>query len=206
MPCSPRPSSHPFSLDLGRGDGVRPQIEGYSRAKPRLALSSALGLALSFGSLVGGCATTSFDGNTFRTKQTTFRVGPRATTWQRLETNHGLLAFRDEARGATVVLNGRCDEPSDEAPLASLTQHLFLLFTERQIELEETIPFDGREARRTTLTAKLDGVPKRFVALVTKKDNCVYDFVLICDGEPTRCAAARRDFDAFVSGFHAEPR
>lgn len=152
------------------------------------------------------CATTSFDGSTYRTKQTTFRVGKRPASWVRIETSHGLLAFRDEGNGATIVLNGRCDEPSDDAPLASLTQHLFLLFTDRRIDAEETIPFDGREARRTTLTAKLDGVPKRFVALVTKKDNCVYDFVLIADGDEARFTRARGDFDAFVAGFHAEPR
>lgn len=189
-PC-PRPrSSAPPSL------GVRARRRVWPLLVTTVALAST-GL---------GCATTSFDGTTYRTKQTTFKVGPRPATWQRVETSHGLLAFRDETRGATIVLNGRCDEPSDDAPLASLTQHLFLLFTERQIDLEETIPFDGREARRTTLTAKLDGVPKRFVALVTKKDNCVYDFVLIGDGEAARYAAARRDFDAFVGGFHAEPR
>lgn len=160
--------------------------------------------ALTCAALLAACATSSFDGTTYRTKQTTFRVGPRPSTWQRIQTSHGLLAFRDEARSATVVLNGRCDEPSDDAPLASLTQHLFLLFTERVIEAEETLPFDGREARRTTLSAKLDGVPKRFAAVVAKKDNCVYDFVLIAD--PAHFAEARVAFDAFVSGFHAEPR
>lgn len=165
---------------------------------------ASLVLASTCASILAACATTSFDGTTYRTKQTTFRVGPRPSTWQRVETSHGLLAFRDEARSATVVLNGRCDEPSDDAPLASLTQHLFLMFTERVIEGEETLPFDGREARRTTLSAKLDGVPKRFVAVVAKKDNCVYDFVLIAD--PAQFEEARVAFDAFVSGFHAEPR
>lgn len=195
MSAQPHPCPHPFA-EQGASARVR---RGVSLAAAAIT-TAALALA------IAGCATASFDGTTYRTKQTTLKIGPRPASWQRIETSHGLLAYRDEAYGATIVLNGRCDEPSDDAPLASLTQHLFLLFTERQIDAEETIPFDGREARRTTLTAKLDGVPKRFVALVTKKDNCVYDFVLIGDGEAARYAAARRDFDAFVGGFHAEPR
>lgn len=179
------------------------------RALARVAGTCALTLTIASAALAG-CASTSFDGSVFRTKQTTFRVGPRPASWKRLETagDKGLLSFRDDARHATIVLNGRCDEPSDDAPLPSLTQHLFLLFTERTIEEEATIPFDGREARRTVLSAKLDGVPKHFVVLVAKKDNCVYDFILIVDenADADSRAASRADFDRFVGGFHAEPR
>jgi hypothetical protein len=135
---------------------------------------------------------------------------PASSSWKRLDTqgDKSLLSYRDDAHHATIVLNGRCDEPSDDAPLPSLTQHLFLLFTERTIEEETTIPFDGREARRTVLSAKLDGVPKHFVVLVAKKDNCVYDFVLIVDENASAAsqATANADFQRFVGGFHAEPR
>jgi hypothetical protein len=166
--------------------------------------------ALVLTATLAACATTSFDGTVFRTKQTTFRVGPRPSSWKRLDTqgDKSLLSYRDDAHHATIVLNGRCDEPSDDAPLPSLTQHLFLLFTERTIEEETTIPFDGREARRTVLSAKLDGVPKHFVVLVAKKDNCVYDFVLIVDENASAAsqATANADFQRFVGGFHAEPR
>jgi hypothetical protein len=172
------------------------------------SLTTAILLTIGLGP--AGCATTSFDGTVFRTKQTTFRVGPRPASWKRLETqgDRGLLSYRDDAHHATIVLNGRCDEPSDDAPLPSLTQHLFLLFTERTIEEEATIPFDGREARRTVLSAKLDGVPKHFVVLVAKKDNCVYDFVLIVDenADAVSQKTVESDFQSFVAGFHAEPR
>jgi hypothetical protein len=154
--------------------------------------------------LLPACKSTGFDGRTYKGDGMEFQVGAQPSTWQRLDHSHALLAFRDDSHGATVVVNGRCGKDGDDVPLAALTQHLFLQFTERQIEEEETIPFDGREARRTVLSAKLDGVPKRFEAYVAKKDGCVYDFILVA--QPETFAGARPDFDRFVRGFHAETR
>ena len=59
---------------------------------------------------------------------------------------------------------------------------------------------DGREALRTHLTAKLDGVPREIVLQILKKDECVYDFGLIT---PRGAAfeSALPDFDQMVSGF-----
>lgn len=158
------------------------------------------------GALMGsssGCATAArYDGATYRGHGVAFRTGPVPTTWRRLEASEGLLAFRDDGAEATVLVNGRCGRDGDDVPLAALTQHLFLTFTERLIESEETVPFDGREARRTVLTARLDGVEKRFDVLVMKKDGCVYDLVLVT--APGSFERAKGGFDAFVAGFRTE--
>lgn len=152
--------------------------------------------------VLAACAASTFDGARYEGGGFRFRTGPTPASWQRLEATHALLAFRDEAAEATVMVNGRCGKDGDDVPLAALTQHLFLNFTEREIESEDTLPFDGREARRTVLAAKLDGVPKRFETLVAKKDGCVYDFVLI--SAPATFDRSRPAFDGFVGGFHAE--
>jgi hypothetical protein len=52
----------------------------------------------------------------------------------------------------------------------------------------------------TVMSAKLDGVPLSFDAVVLKKDGCVYDFVDI--SAPTKFAANRATFATFVGGFH----
>ncbi len=162
----------------------------------RLALTFACAVALA------GCGAETFRDSRYEGKGLAFRVGPRPERWARLETSHGLLAFRDEGLNATVLLNGRCGADGEDVPLAALTRHLFLQFTEREVEEERLVPFDGREALYTVLRAKLDGVPKRFGALVMKKDGCVYDFVLV--SEPGSFARARADFDRFTAGFHTE--
>ncbi len=162
-----------------------------------LPLTAAL--ALSAASCGGGAT---YDGVRYRADDLVFRAGPAPASWRRLETSHGRLAFRDDAARATVIVNGRCGRDGDDTPLIALTNHLFLQFTEREIESEETVPFDGREARRTVLTAKLDGVALRFMAVVMKKDGCVYDLVLM--SEPSTFATARGPFERFVATFSGE--
>jgi hypothetical protein len=168
-----------------------PLFSGFARAASLIGAAAAL----------TACASSaSFDGHVYRGGGMELSAGPEGRGWSKLETSHGLMAFRDEAQRATILVNGRCGKDGDDVPLSALTAHLFLQFTERAIESEETIPFDGREARRTLLSAKLDGVPLRFEAFVMKKDGCVYDFILM--SEPGTFDAERGAFDAFVAGFH----
>lgn len=133
-----------------------------------------------------------------------FEVGPQPSQWQKIEVSHGLMAFRDEEQDATIVVNGRCGKDSDDVPLNALTHHLFLRFTEREVLEEKVFPFDGREALKTVLRAKLDGVLRQFVAVVIKKDGCVYDFVLVT--RPENYAQVEPSFTAFFHGFHAETK
>lgn len=168
----------------------------------RLGPAQGFGLLGSLFVLAACASAPSLRGSRYESRNLTFRVGPRPATWQRLETSHGLLAFRDESQSATVLVNGRCGKDAEDVPLAALSRHLFLQFTDRETEAETMVPFDGREALRTELRAKLDGVPKRFVAVVTKKNGCLLDFVLVA--APVTFPAARRDFDQFLAGFHLE--
>lgn len=157
----------------------------------------AMALAL----IVLGCgASMSFDGGVYRSGKLAFRVGPIPGSWRRLDVNDAAVAFRDDAAQATVLVNGRCDVVGDDAPLAALTAHLLIGTTDRAIRSEDTVPFDGREARHTILTAKLDGVAKTFDLFVLKKDGCVYDFAYITPPEGYDATAPA--FQSFVSGFH----
>jgi len=101
---------------------------------------------------------------------------------------------------ATVAVNGRCGVDGDDVPLASLTQHLFLQFTDRTQLSQKTVGLDGREALRTEISAALDGVKKHYLVYVLKKNGCVYDFMYIAaDSAP----GSRADFERFVQGFAA---
>lgn len=135
----------------------------------------------------------------YRDREVAFRVGAIPDSWRPIAADQAKLAFRDDQAGVTVAVGGRCGLDSDDVPLASLTQHLFIHFTDRNVTAEEESLLDGRAALRTDLTAKLDGVPRSFSVVVLKKDGCVYDFWLIAPpgGDP----AARQDFSRFVAGF-----
>lgn len=128
-----------------------------------------------------------------------FRVGQIPSSWRAVGVDGALIAFRDDAANATVALNGRCGIDGDDVPLSSLTQHLFLEFTDRTPVSQQTLSLDGREALRTEITAALDGVKKHYSVYVLKKDGCVYDFMYIAAAEAD--SGAHAEFDRFVQGF-----
>lgn len=165
----------------------------------RRQLPAALALLLLSLAMLAGCGGASFNGQEYRGNGMGFRVGPVPSSWHRIDVGHALLAFRDDSAEATIAVNGRCHKDGDDVPLAALTHHLFLMFTDRNIISQRTLPMDGRQAMRTELVADLDGVPKHFIVYVLKKDSCVYDFIHIAavdtSGESTR------SFEQFVKGF-----
>ncbi|HVW26891.1 MAG TPA: hypothetical protein VHC69_16095 [Polyangiaceae bacterium] len=162
------------------------------------ALIRACFLFLTCG-LFSGCGATTFDGHVYENADLSFRLADVPSGWRRIDADDALLAFRDDANLASVVLNGRCGKDGDDVPLVALTHHLFLQFTDRVIESEQKISLDGREALHTELTAKLDGVPMHFVVFVLKKNGCVYDFARISPPNPAR--ESRDRFIQFVQGF-----
>ena len=147
-------------------------------------------------SVAVACSSPPFDGHVFRKGDVAFRLEHLPPSWRRLEVSDTALAFRDDDNAATVAINGRCGRDAEDVPLQSLTQHLFLQFTDRQLGDQELFALDGREALRTEMVAKLDGVPKYFHVVVLKKDGCVYDFLYVSPS-----ADGRNDFERFVRGF-----
>jgi hypothetical protein len=145
------------------------------------------------------CGGPTFDGHVFRGEDVAFRVPGVPRDWRRIEATGALLAFRDDTAAASIAVGGRCGRDADDVPLGALTHHLFLHFTERTVEGQIRTQLDGREALRTDLTARLDGVKRRFTVFVLKKNGCVYDFVHVAP--PGAPADGRARFVAFVEGF-----
>jgi hypothetical protein len=142
-----------------------------------------------------------FDGRAYRGAAVSFDVPTVPPAWRRVDVTAADLAFRDDARGGSILIDGRCGRRDEDVPLTSLTQQLILGTTERDFVTEETIPFDAREALHTILRAKLDGVVMQYDVYVLKKDGCVYDFVYVAP--PTRFAEGAPSFEQFATGIHA---
>lgn len=142
-----------------------------------------VGAMLALGLMAGGCGGPHFDGRNFRDGDVKFRLAPLPSSLRRVEVPGTALAFRDDARRASLAIHGRCGRDAPDVPLRSLTRHLFIHFTEQSLSSTKTFALDGREALSTRLSAKLDGVPKHFHVVVLKKNRCVYDFMEIADFE-----------------------
>jgi hypothetical protein len=145
----------------------------------------------------------SFDGAVYRDGPVAFQVAGVPADWRAIEVTEASLAYRDVRHGASILLNARCHRPDEATPLLALTNHLMIGATAREVVLQETVPFDGREALHTTLRARWDGVPLAFDVFVMKKDGCTYDFVYM--GDPAAYDEGTRAFETFVRGFRTLP-
>jgi hypothetical protein len=142
-------------------------------------------------------------GDVYADREARYRIGPLGDSWERLTLeDQNDLAWRSERLGSIVQVNSTCD-PASDVPLTALTNHLLMGFTERDLRTQEIVPMDGREALRTHVVARLDGVPRELLFYVMKKDECVYDLTLLAPpGAPFERALV--EFEPFVHGFTTE--
>ncbi|MDQ3037255.1 MAG: hypothetical protein M3Y87_32980 [Myxococcota bacterium] len=166
-------------------------------------VARGLTLLLATVGVLGGvvaCGGPELQGNVFVGGETRYRIGDLGAGWQRLSVaDQNDLAYHHGGMGAIVQANATCD-PGADVPLTALTNHLLIGFTERDIREQRVVPMDEREALRTHVVARLDGVPRELVFYVIKKDDCVYDFALITPPGESFLRAAP-DFERFVAGF-----
>lgn len=135
-------------------------------------------------------------------EEVTYRVGAVPADWRRVDVADGPdVAWEVGSTGVLVHVYHACGRNMD-SPLPALVQQLLIGFTDREFVEEETIPFDGREARHVVVRAKLDGAPVLIELFVLKKDGCVYDLSMV--GPQDRVTALRPAFRTFVDGFHSE--
>lgn len=158
--------------------------------------SFVLLVVASFAACGGGAR---YVGGEFRDGDVRFTVQP-PSGWRAISVaSANDLAWSQDDAGAVLQINGDCD-PSLDIPLVALTNHLLVGFTEREIVEQTLVEIDGREALRTHVVAKLDGVPRELLLHVMKKNGCTYDFALVAPpGE--RFAQARASYDVVLQSF-----
>lgn len=131
--------------------------------------------ALAALALLAGCGpSVRFSEWVLTKKLTSYRLGPLPDTWQRVDRFAGDVAFMNPDTSAVIMANASCADYED-APLRSLTRHLLIGFTDREILQEAEVTLDGREALVTTVLAELDGVDVKMTLCVLKKNRCIYD-------------------------------
>lgn len=168
-------------------------------------LSISAGMLLGLAGCGGGNA--QYDGQTVQDAEegTSYAIASPGDGWRRVSVEgQNDLAFVSDTLSAVIQVNASCSAELD-IPLQALRNHLLIGFTERELQSEELIELDGREALRTHTRAKLDGVQRELVLVVLKKNGCVYDFALVAPPGPRFTSAVDR-FDAMVQGFHTDGR
>jgi hypothetical protein len=202
--AAPRRGGGPASGAPARGaKGVGARVGGARAGGARGVRALAAGtLALGLAAVgLGACGGARYDGAVYADGDVRYRAEAPGAGWSRVRVaGHNDLAWSSDALGAVVQVNATCGRPDDDVPLRWLTEHLLNGFTAREVHAQETFTLDGREALRTHVTARLDGVPRELLFVVLKKNGCVYDLALVAPpGE--RFARARPDYERLVASF-----
>jgi hypothetical protein len=144
---------------------------------PRAGILPVFAALITF-TLSTGCATPGahYDPATGLVKKAdaTYKTGLPQPGWTRLHGKVGDVAFFNENLNATISANAACPSKGDP-PLRILLNHLMFDFSDRHVLEETTLMMDGREALRAVYTARLDGVPRKFLVYIIKKNSCVFD-------------------------------
>lgn len=147
---------------------------------------------------------TTLEGTVVRAPGLSYQIGLPGDDWSSIDVSDNHVAWKHDREPSSVIqVNGRCDEALD-IPLIALRSHLIVGFTERNFLSENLIAIDGREALRTQVVAKLDGVGRHLDLVVLKKDGCIYDFSLITADE-LALGEATPSFETVLSQFRSDP-
>lgn len=143
------------------------------------------------------------EGGVYEDDHVRYRVSAPADGWRQVELETANAAWLNDEYGASLLVNSHCEGVQD-APLEALANHLLIGWTEREVLSERRLELSRREALEREVSAKLDGVPRRLMLLVLKKDGCVYDVVL--SSSPESFPRARQAYDRVVGSLDIAPR
>ena len=133
-----------------------------------------------------------------------YEVGPLGPEWKSVTQEDGGVGYFNATLGSVILSYASCRDDAEATPLSSLTAHLLVGYSESHERSADLVPFAKREALRTVVDAKLDGVPVVLVLYVFKSNGCIFDLSYVA--RPARYEAGLADFGRFVEGFLQLPR
>lgn len=167
------------------------------RPLPLLALVALLGVPLV------ACGGAHLKDGVYEDARVNYRVSEPSDGWRQVRVASANAAWLHDELGASLLVNSHCEGVQD-APLEALANHLLIGWTEREVLDQRKFELSRREALEQEVSAKLDGVPRRLMLLVLKKDGCVYDVVL--SAPPESFSRAKAGYERVAGSLDIGPR
>jgi hypothetical protein len=108
------------------------------------------------------------------------------------------FAFTNNKNNSIIYVASLCRKYQDVS-LKKLAEKLLSQFSSTEINLQEIFTYQSREALKTLAKGKLDGVPVAVTLVNIKKNECLYDMVLITP-KGSALKKDRLDFEEFLTG------
>lgn len=133
-----------------------------------------------------------------------YSLGEPGQGWKSVSAGGADYAFRNDDLSATLYTDSNCGARYEDSPLPKLAASAIFGVAEGEPSFQDTGKLDGRTFYSLRQRGTLDGVPVELGVLVVKKDQCVYDMVVIAPPDG-RFEGAWEAFQATAAGFRTRP-
>jgi hypothetical protein len=127
------------------------------------------------------------------------QVNFRHNDWRRVSgsDSDADFAFQNEVNKSYIYVESVCHKYQDVS-LIKLSAKLLEHFTAPEILKQDSLNYQKREALKTLARGKLDGVTVDLTFVNLKKNDCLYDFVMITP-KANSLSESRIQFETFLS-------
>ena len=130
-----------------------------------------------------------------------YRLESPGPGWDRVQPGGADRAWFNADTSASIYFDSNCLARYEDGRLPDLLTHLTFGIAEGEPLREETLMLDGREALLRMHAGHIDGVQVHIGAVVTKKNECLYDGLYIAP--PARFDDGWNSFVQVLSGFES---
>ena len=131
-----------------------------------------------------------------------YRTGAPDSNWEKVNPGSADQAWFNQNDGAAIYTDSNCGRRYEDGALKDMAAHLTRGIAKGAPLHEKSIHLAGREAMVHAWEGMLDGVQIRVGVMVLKRNQCVYDALLIA---PERSfERAWTQFERVYSGFQVE--
>ena len=119
--------------------------------------------------------------------------------WAAVDPGGADRAWWHTESGATVYTDSNCEQAFVDNPLERLAQAQAAAIDDAELVESRDHRLSGRAALTAVYTGQLDGVPVAVTTTVLKKNQCIYDFVLVAP--VGQVDEVLDDYEAVVASF-----
>lgn len=135
-------------------------------------------------------------------KSTSYVIKEAPKAWEKIPPGGSDHAFANSKTNSIITANSLCGR-YESTSLRQLTNNILSGLDQSSIEESATVPYVGREALRTKARARMDGIPVYLIIKTVRKNECIYDFILISSSDEIRRADSK-EFDRMLKSINIE--
>jgi hypothetical protein len=176
---------------------MQPHLRRTSETLMRIFLKSFLAAFFLFSA---GCVSVNLKPKSAQ-HSTDYKYFAPDASFQKIESEQTDLAWQNQKSGNTIAVLTECSETSDPT-LADLEEDMTQVLSEPKVVKTENLMFEEREALRSLIDGKVDGIAVKVDVLTFKKNSCSYTLTYM--GRAQGFEKEHAAFDSFLKGFKVQ--